>query len=117
MLGSYAAIWLMDNITGAYTLFNSSMISGALLWALALYLPLSAPLNRLETSLAKSSLTSLWQQLFLITSSLLLALAVGIVVQLILSWALGSGWASSLGIIAIGWTLVLTLSRDRSGGV
>ena len=117
MLGSYAAIWLMDNITGAYTLFNSSTISGALFWALALYLPLSGPLNRLETSLAKSTLTRLWQQLFLITSSLLLALAVGIVVQLMLSWTLGPGWASSLGIIAIGWTLVLTLSRDRSGDV
>jgi hypothetical protein len=43
----------------------------------------------------------------LVISSLLLALGVGVVTQLIASWALGPGWASSLGFIAIGWSLLL----------
>ena len=44
-------------------------------------------------------------------SSLLLALAVGVVVQLILAWALGPGWASSLALISIGWGLFISLAR------
>ena len=46
-------------------------------------------------------------------SSLLLALAVGLVIQLLLGWALGPGWASSLALITIGWSLFLTLAQKR----
>ena len=80
---------------------------GALLWAIALYIPLSAPLAAFETSLADSPLPQLWRQIVLVTSSLLLALVVGVVTQLVASWALGPGWASSLAAIAIGWSLLL----------
>ena len=80
---------------------------GALLWAIALYIPLSAPLAAFETSLADSPLPQLWRQITLVTSSLLLALVVGLVTQLVASWALGPGWASSLAAISIGWSLLL----------
>jgi hypothetical protein len=68
---------------------------------------LSAPLAAFETSLADSPLPQLWRQIALVTSSLLLALVVGMVTQLVASWALGPGWASSLAAIAIGWSLLL----------
>ena len=80
---------------------------GALLWAIALYIPLSAPLAAFETSLADSPLPQMWRQIVLVTSSLLLALVVGLITQLGVSWALGPGWASSLAAIAIGWSLLL----------
>ena len=80
---------------------------GALLWAIALYIPLSAPLAAFEASLADSPLPQLWRQIVLVTSSLLLALVVGLVTQLVACWALGPGWASSLAVIAIGWSLLL----------
>ena len=80
---------------------------GALLWAIALYIPLSAPLAAFETSLADSPLPQLWRQIALVTSSLLLALVVGLVTQLVACWALGPGWASSLAVICIGWSLLL----------
>ena len=80
---------------------------GALLWAIALYIPLSASLAAFEASLTDSPLPQLWRQIVLVTSSLLLALVVGLVTQLVASWALGPGWASSLAAIAIGWSLLL----------
>jgi hypothetical protein len=80
---------------------------GALLWAIALYIPLSAPLAAFEASLADSPLPQLWRQIVLVTSSLLLALVVGLITQLGASWALGPGWASSMAAIAIGWSLLL----------
>jgi hypothetical protein len=79
----------------------SSLAPGIALWALALYLPLSGPLSRLEASLAAGSLPPALQQLALVVSSLLLALAVGLVSVLVLGWALGPGWASSLGLMAV----------------
>ena len=87
---------------------------GALLWAIALYIPLSAPLAAFEASLADSPLPQLWRQIVLVTSSLLLALVVGLITQLGGSWALGPGWASSLAAIAIGWSLLLvTFNREN----
>jgi protein-S-isoprenylcysteine O-methyltransferase Ste14 len=84
------------------------------LWALALYLPLSLPLARFEAVLAAGSLPEAAQQLLLAATSLLLALAVGVVVDLGLSWALGPSWASSMGLIAAGWGLFTALaSRAR----
>ena len=104
-------------ISGPLT--DAALWRGALLWALALYVPLSAPLSRLEASLETSTIPENWRQGFLILSSLLLALAVGLATQLGCSWALGPGWASSLGVVVLGWSLLLTLTtRDRtcSGG-
>ncbi len=91
------------------------LLPGVALWALALYLPLSVPLARLEQALTEGPLEEGWQQLVLVTGSLLLALAVGLVVELALSWALGPGWAGSLGLIAVLGGLVLGLAGGRDG--
>ena len=89
-------------------------LPGMGLWALALYLPLSLPLARFEAVLASGTLPESAQQLLLAATSLLLALAVGVVVDLGLSWALGPSWASSMGLIAAGWGLFTALaSRAR----
>ncbi|WP_186544891.1 hypothetical protein [Synechococcus sp. ROS8604] len=94
-------------------LLQSSTLSGGLFWALALYLPLSGPLQRLEASLEDGPLSGAWRQAALVISSLLLALAVGVITQLILAWALGPGWASSLALITIGWSLFLVVARGQ----
>ncbi|AII42193.1 MAG: hypothetical protein VX069_07030 [Cyanobacteriota bacterium] len=85
---------------------------GALFWALALYIPLSGPLARFEKSLDASPVPESGRQAVLIASSLLLAMAVGLVTQLMFSWTLGPGWASSLALIGIGWSLLLLLSDN-----
>jgi hypothetical protein len=92
----------------------SPLLPGIALWALALYLPLSVPLARLEKVLAEGALDEGLQQLVLVGGSLLLALAVGLVVELLLSWALGPGWAGSLGLIAVlgGLSIGLAAGRD-----
>ncbi|MFY8148145.1 MAG: hypothetical protein ACOVNL_02870 [Prochlorococcaceae cyanobacterium] len=77
------------------------LLPGIALWALALYLPLTLPLNRLERALAEGSLGEGAQQVVLTLSSLLLALACGTVAELALGWALGPGWATSLGLMAV----------------
>ena len=88
---------------------------GALFWALALYIPLSGPLARLEKSLESSPVPESGRQGVLIASSLLLAMAVGLVAQLLMSWVLGPGWASSLALIGVGWSLLLALSSSGEG--
>lgn len=92
----------------------SPLLPGIALWALALYLPLSVPLARLEQALDDASLEEGLQQLVLVGGSLLLALAVGLGVELLLSWALGPGWAGSLGLIAVlgGLSIGLAARRD-----
>ena len=92
-------------------LAEAAVWRGALLWALALYVPLSAPLGRLESSLESSGLPDGLRQGVLVGSSLLLALATGVVAQLGFSWALGPGWASSLGLVAVGWSVLLVLAN------
>jgi hypothetical protein len=95
----------------------SPFLPGIALWALALYLPLSGPLGRLEEALTTGPLPGAAQQLVLVVSSLLLALAIGVLADLALSWALGPDWASSLGLIAAGWGLFTALaSRAREDG-
>jgi hypothetical protein len=98
---------MQDYIAFGGPLSDPSMWRGALLWAIALFMPLSGPLAAFEASLTDSPLSEKWSQITLVISSLLLALGVGVVTQLIASWALGPGWASSLGFIAIGWSLLL----------
>jgi hypothetical protein len=92
------------------------LLPGSALWALALYLPLSVPLARLEAALSTAGLSEESQQVLLITASLLLALAVGVLVNLVLSWALGPGWGSSLGLVAalygLFWGLAASRERD-----
>jgi hypothetical protein len=96
----------------------SALAPGIALWALALYLPLSGPLGRLETSLAEGALPPALQQLVLVLSSLLLALAMGVVSVLVVSWALGPGWAASMGLIAVlsGGFWALASRRDNDQG-
>ena len=95
-------------------LAEAAVWRGALLWSLALYVPLSVPLSRLEASLEASSMPETWRQGVLIVSSLLLALAMGLITQLGCSWALGPGWASSLGLVVLSWSLLLTLTNRDS---
>ena len=87
---------------------------GALFWALALYVPLSGPLGRFEASLGQE-LPDRWKQVALVASSLLLAMAIGLVAQLLMSWVRGPGWASSLALIGVGWSLLLALSSSGEG--
>jgi protein-S-isoprenylcysteine O-methyltransferase Ste14 len=96
----------------------SPLLPGVALWALALYLPLSVPLGRLEESLAEGPLDEGMQLLVLVAGSLLLALAVGLGVELLLSWSLGPSWAASLGLMAVlgGLFLALASSRNDDGG-
>jgi protein-S-isoprenylcysteine O-methyltransferase Ste14 len=93
----------------------SSLLPGIAFWALALYLPLSRPLARLEDSLAAGGMDATVQQVLLVVSSLMLALAVGTLVELGLCWALGPGWASSLGLIAGISALALSLAVRGEG--
>jgi hypothetical protein len=79
----------------------SPLLPGTALWALALYLPLTGPLARLEQALAEGPLNEQLQLIALILSSLLLALAVGAITDLGFSWILGPAWATSLGLMAV----------------
>lgn len=77
------------------------LLPGIALWALALALPLTALLTPLERSLAAGALAPASQQLLLVVAGVALALVVGVGCELLLSWLLGPGWASSLGLIAV----------------
>ena len=92
------------------------LLPGSALWALALYIPLSGPLTRLEEELSAGSLPETSQQVLLVISSLLLALGVGIVINLFLGWSLGPGWSTSLGLMAalygVFWGLVASRDND-----
>jgi len=92
----------------------TTLVGGSALWALALVLPLSLPLERLEAELAQTGLSNEQQQALLLVSSLLLALGVGLVIQLLLSWALSPSWAGSLGLIMGVASLFFGLAQ-RSG--
>ena len=94
------------------SLMEASTWRGALLWAIALYIPLSGALAPFEESDTEGRPTQTWRQITLIISSLLLSLVVGLIAQLAASWALGPGWASSLAVITIGWSLFL-IAADR----
>ncbi len=94
-----------------------ALLPGISLWALALYLPLSLPLARLEQTLAAGPLHADLQQLLLVLASLALALAVGTLTNLALGWALGPGWSTSMGLMAAGWGLFTALaSRAKDSG-
>lgn len=78
----------------------SFLLPGTALWALALYVPLSGPLARLERVLAEGTLPDDQQQLVLLLSSVLLALGVGGLTNVGIGWALGPSWGTSLGLMA-----------------
>ena len=103
---------MQDLSTFGLPLMEASIWRGALLWAIALYIPLSGALAPFEASDAEGQPTQNWRQITLITGSLLLSLTAGLVAQLAASWALGPGWASSLAVITIGWSLFL-IAADR----
>ena len=94
-------------------LVDASVWQGGVLWALALYVPLSAPLNRLESRLEGSRLPEYLRQPTLVATSLLLALAFGVITQIGFSWALGPSWASSLSVVAVGWSALLVLANSN----
>ena len=110
MLSSIEPGWMESYEVINGPLADAAVWRGGLLWALALYVPLSAPLSRLESSLEESKLPESLRQPTLVISSLLLALAFGVVTQLGMSWVLGPGWASSLGVVAVGWSALLVLA-------
>ena len=112
MLSSIEPGWMESYEVISGPLADASVWRGGMFWALALYVPLSAPLSRLESSLEASKLPESLRQPTLVISSLLLALAFGVVTQLGLSWVLGPGWASSLGIVAVGWSALLVLANS-----
>ena len=93
------------------------LLPGIALWALALYLPLSVPIAAFEDSLQGSPLDGSSRELLLVLTSLALALAVGVVVELVLCWALGPGWSSSLGLMAVlaglSWSLADRFRNER----
>jgi hypothetical protein len=95
-----------------------ALLPGMALWALALYLPLSLPLQRFEESLAAGPLAPQAQQLLLVLGSLALALAVGVTVNIVLCWSLGPSWSASLGLMAVlsglFWGLASRRDDDRS---
>ena len=91
------------------------LLPGTALWALALYLPLSAPLSRLEQSPALAELSDNLQQVLLVVASLLLALVVGGLTNLALGWALGPGWGTSLGLMAALYGLFWGLAANQGG--
>jgi uncharacterized membrane protein len=92
------------------------LLPGTALWALALYLPLSAPLTRLEEVLAAGPLDERLQQALLVVSSLAVALVAGALLNFALGWALGPGWGTSLGLMAALSGLFWTLASLRNGG-
>ena len=102
---------MQDYIAFGGPLADPSVWRGALLWAIALYVPLSGPLSAFEASLSDGPLSDKWRQIALVISSLLLALVTGVVTQLGFSWTLGPGWASSLGVVAVGWSFLLVLAN------
>jgi hypothetical protein len=79
----------------------TSLLPGTALWALALYLPLSVPLARLDEALAEGPLPEGLRVIVLLLSSVLLAFTVGGITQLALGWALSPSWAASLGLMAV----------------
>ena len=79
MLSSTEAAWMVSYEVMGGPLADASVWRGALLWAIALYVPLSAPLSTLESSLKESELPESVRQPVLVISSLLLALVTGVV--------------------------------------
>lgn len=90
------------------------LLPGVALWALALYLPLSRPLAVLEERLGAAGVAEGLQGLLLVLISLLMALGAGVLMELLLGWALGPGWGSSLGLVAALWGLFAAVA-SRSG--
>lgn len=91
------------------------LLPGISLWALALYLPLSLPLGRLEQVLDRQGLAEAQRQGLLVGASVLLALAIGSLTTLLLTASLGPDWAASLGLMAVLGGLLLALGSRRDG--
>lgn len=92
------------------------LLPGVALWALALYLPLSRPLAVLEERLGAAGLPEAAQGVLLVLISLLVALGAGVLMELLLGWALGPGWGSSLGLVAALWGLFAAVAGSGGGG-
>ena len=95
MLSSTEAAWMVSYEVMGGPLADASVWRGALLWAIALYVPLSAPLSTLESSLKESELPESVRQPVLVISSLLLALVTGVVTQLGPKIQLNPSWVTT----------------------
>ncbi len=90
------------------------LLPGIALWALALYLPLSLPLRVLEERLGAADVPESLQGVLLVLISLITALGAGLLMELLLGWALGPGWGASVGLVAALWGLFGALA-SRNG--
>jgi len=90
-----------------------SLLPGIAIWALALYVPLSLQVGRLEEGLASGPLAGGGSAVILVLGSLILALVAGLAVDLLLGWTLGPGWASSLGVLTALWGPFLALASRK----
>ena len=90
-----------------------SLLPGIAIWALALYVPVSLQLGRLEEGLSSGPLAGGGGELILAIGSLLLALMAGLAVDLLLGWTLGPGWSTSLGVLAALWGPFLALASRK----
>jgi hypothetical protein len=90
-----------------------ALLPGIAVWALALYVPLSLQLGRLEDALAAGPLAGKGGELVLVLGSLGLALVAGLAVDLLLGWTLGPGWSTSMGVLAALWGPFLALASRK----
>ena len=75
-----------------WSLLNwTALLPGTALWALAFYVPLSAPLSRLEDALAEGGLSEAGQQAVLVVASLALAIGIVFLVVVVVVSAGGDG--------------------------
>ena len=94
-------------------LADAAVWRGALIWAVALYVPLSAPLNGWKRVLKPAPFQRIGgrdpdpQQ----PSA---GVGHGTDNPAGMQLGLGPGWASSLGVVVLGWSLLLTLTNRDS---
>lgn len=91
------------------------LLPGIGFWALALYLPLTLPLGRLEERLAAARLADSLREALLLLAGVALALLLGLLSDLAVGLALGPGWAGSLGLVTALWSLFWSLASRRGG--
>ena len=77
---------------------------------------MSLPLAALERRLEAGTLAPPLQQLLLGVLALAMALSAGTLLQLLLGWALGPGWAGSLALVVALWGLFWGLAARQDEG-
>ena len=111
MLSSTEAAWMLSYEVMGGPLADASVWRGALLWAIALYVPLSAPLSTLESSLEESELPGIGASTGAGDQQPAAGPRHGRCHPARIQLGLGAGWASSLGVVAVGWSVLLILAN------